>query len=65
MINNCHHGEAFLWNGTGVDEVDDAIMDLVKLTELDVDTAKEIADDISAVLATIQHRIFMKENGKW
>lgn len=53
MINNCHHGEAFLWYGTGVDEVDDAIMDLVKLTQLNEEAGKEIADLISSTLSTI------------
>lgn len=56
MINNCHHVEAFLWSGTGIDEVDNAIMDLVKLSEIDVEVAKEIADEIQAVLSTTKHR---------
>ncbi len=52
MINQCHHGEEFLWNGSGIDEVDDAIMDLIKLSEINPDATKEIADEISAVLSS-------------
>jgi len=46
---------AFLWNGTGIDEVDDAIMDFVKLAELSPENAKEIADEIQAVLSRIKN----------
>ncbi len=54
MINQCHHGEAFLWNGSGIDEVDDAVMDFIKLCEINPDMAKEIADEISAVLSSFR-----------
>ena len=53
MINNCHHGEAFLWGGTGIDDVDDAIIDLVKISEISTDVAMEIADEISSVLSRL------------
>ncbi len=44
---------AFLWQGTGIDEVDDAIMDLVKIAEVDEDAAKELADLISSVKSKV------------
>lgn len=56
MINNCHHGEAFLWKGSGIDEIDNAIMDLIKLCEINPDVAKEMADEISANLSSWRHR---------
>ena len=56
MINNCHHGEAFLWHGTGIDEVDDAIMSLVRLSELDLQATLNIADEIMALVSTARHR---------
>ena len=54
MINQCHHREAFLWNSSGIDEVDNAIMDFIKLCEINPDMAKEIADEISAVLSSFR-----------
>ena len=54
MINTCHHGEAFLWHGTGIDEVDDGIMDLIQLSEIRPDIATDICDEISSVLAKVK-----------
>ena len=56
MLNTCHHGEAFLWHGTGIDEVDDAIMDLVKLTETSPTVAKDVSDEVLAILADALRR---------
>jgi len=55
MINNSQ--EAFLWSGTGIDEIDDAIMDLIVLSELRIDAALEIAEEISAVKSKWKHML--------
>lgn len=64
MINNCHHGEAFLWNGTGIDDVDDTIMDLVMLSEIAPEVATDIADEISALLSTARHRLGLDKSSE-
>ena len=55
MINTCHHGEAFLWHGTGIDEIDDGIMDLIKLSEIRPDIAMDVCDEISSILSTVKN----------
>lgn len=46
-----NHSEAFLWHGSSSDEVDLAIMELIRLSELDIDSALEIADEIGSLLS--------------
>jgi len=54
FMSNCpfgDHGEAFLWHGSGNDEIDVAVVELMQLSELDEKTALEIADEIGACLS--------------
>ena len=64
MLNTCHHGEAFLWHGTGIDEIDDAIVDLVKLSEVRPDIVRDIADEILAILATANHKEYIERKSQ-
>ena len=54
FLSNCqfgNHAEPFLWHGSGNDEIDVAVVELMQLAELDEKTALEIADEIGACLS--------------
>lgn len=46
-----NHGEPFLWQGSGDDDIDTAIMEIIQLAELNRDLALEIADEIGACVS--------------
>lgn len=46
-----NHGEPFLWRGSGNDDIDLAVMELIRLSELDMDSALEVAEEIGSLLS--------------
>ena len=51
-----NHGEAFLWHGSGNDDIDLAIMELIRLSELDLSSALEISEEISSCLSSAKDK---------
>lgn len=51
-----NHGEPFLWVGSGNDDIDLAVMELIRLSQLDLDSALELSEEIGSLLSRAKEK---------